>query len=434
MDKEASPGGTLESLRDENRRLHRAVEELSVLNDLARAIGASFNSQEIMQTIIRRSLKAVGAEQGVITLVDRSNPEPSVTLVRTMVSSSQHEQFHLNQSLLGWMYLNKKPLIVSDPGTDERFQGIKWDEDIRSLLCVPLMVKSALTGVLTVYNKKDGQKFSDDDQRLLAIIGGQSAQIVENARLFEEEKQLLKIQEEITLASRIQTDLLPKSSPQIPGYEIAGRNIPAQVVGGDYFDFVQIDEHRWAICLGDVSGKGLPASLLMASTQATLRSQFLLKSTPKESLERSNILLYRTTSPEKFVTLFLGILDVEHHRLTYCNAGHDNPFWLRGQKPMHRLGTGGLVLGIADSFPYEEEMIPMDPGDTIVIYSDGITESINAQEEFYGEQGLISVLERHSGESAQGLMQRIIDSAKGHAGLHPQADDMTVVVVKRLSH
>ncbi len=432
MAEDSLSGGTIDSLRDENRRLRRAVEELSVLNDLARVIGASYNSQEIMQTIIRRSLKAVGAEQGVITLVDRNDPQPAVTLVRTMVSSSQHEQFHLNQSLLGWMYLNKKPLIVNNPGADERFQGIKWDEDISSLLCVPLMVKSALTGVLTVYNKKDGQEFSDDDQRLLAIIGGQSAQIVENARLFEEEKQLLKIQEEITLASKIQTDLLPKSSPQIPGYEIVGRNTPAQVVGGDYFDFVQIDEDRWAICLGDVSGKGLPASLLMASTQATLRSQFLLKSTPKESLERSNVLLYRTTSPEKFVTLFLGILDVEHHRFTYCNAGHDNPFWLRGQKSMQRLGTGGLVLGIAESFPYEEEMIPMDHGDTIVIYSDGITESINAQEEFYGEERLTSVLERHGRDSAQNLMQRIIDAAKGHAGSHPQSDDMTVVVVKRL--
>lgn len=433
MAEDSLPSGTLDSLRDENRRLRRAVEELSVLNDLGRLIGASYNSQEIMQTIIRRSLKAVGAEQGVITLVDRNDPEPAVTLVRTMVRSSEHGQFHLNQSLIGWMYLNKKPLIVNDPGTDERFRGIKWEEEIHSLLCVPLMVKSALTGVLTVYNKKDRQKFSDDDQRLLSIIAAQSAQIVDNARLFEEEKKFLKIQEEITLASRIQTDLLPKTSPQIPGYEIAGRNIPAQVVGGDYFDFVQVDEHRWGICLGDVSGKGLPASLLMASTQATLRSQFLMKSSPKESLERSNILLFRTTSPEKFVTLFLGILDVEHHRLTYSNAGHDNPFLLRRQKPMHRLGTGGLVLGIADSFSYEEEMIAMDPGDTIVIYSDGITESINAQEEFFTEERLVSVLEHHSGGSAQDLMQRIIDAAKGHAGSHPQADDMTVVVLKRAS-
>ncbi len=432
MGSEITTPSSLEILQQENSRLKRAVEELSVLNDLARAIGSSFNSQEIMQTIIRRSLRAMGAEQGVITLVDRKEDQPMVTLVRTMVSSNDRQQFHFNQTLLGWMQLNKKPLLINDPAADDRFRGVRWEDQIQSLLCVPMIVKSELTGVLTVYNKRGGLKFSDDDQRLLAIIAGQSAQIVENARLYEEQQAYIKMQEEVALAAKIQLDLLPRESPAVQGYEIAGKNIPAQVVGGDYFDFVSMEHDRWSLCLGDVSGKGLPASLLMANTQATLRSQTLLNSTPRQSIERANTLLFRSTSPEKFVTLFYGILDPLQHSLSYCNAGHDNPFLVRNDGSVQRLGTGGVVLGIMESFPFEEESVPLNVGDLFVLYSDGITESMNASGEQFGETQLLSVLQQHRSRSAADLLGEILNAAKEHAGKQPQADDMTVVIAKRL--
>ncbi len=420
---------TFEALQEENRRLKRAIEELSILNDLARAIGASLNSQDIMQTIIRRSLKAVTAEQGVVTLVDREESQPSVTLVRTMVSSSDHQQFHLNQSLVGWMQLNKKPLISNDIKSDDRFRGVRWDEEIRSLLCVPLMIKSALTGVLTVFNKKGGTTFTDDDQRLLAILAAQSAQIVENARLYEAEREFTKMQEEVRLAAKIQSELLPRSAPVLSGYEIAGTNIPAQVVGGDYFDFVTIDEHRLAVCLADVSGKGLPASLLMSNTQATIRSQTLANATPTQCLTNANVLLYRTTSPEKFVTLFYGILDTRTHQFLYSNAGHDNPFLL-ASKPA-RLSAGGPVLGILEPFLYEQDSVTLDKNDTIVIYSDGITEAFNESDEAFGEERLAAVLAQYRDTTASELVDEIITAAKQFAGRREQTDDMTVVVLKR---
>lgn len=432
MGSDIAASSSLEVLQQENSRLKRAVEELSVLNDLARAIGSSFNSQEIMQTIIRRSLRAMGAEQGVITLVDRKEDQPMVTLVRTMVSSNDRQQFHFNQTLLGWMQLNKKPLLIADPATDDRFRGVRWDDQIQSLLCVPMIVKSELTGVLTVYNKKDNQTFSDDDQRLLAIIAAQSAQIVENARLHEEQQEFIKMQEQVALAAKIQSELLPREFPKLPGYEIAGRNIPAQVVGGDYFDVISMEDGRWSICLGDVSGKGLPASLLMANTQATLRSQTLLTSPPKQSIERANILLHRSTSHDKFVTLFYGILDVNNHSFSYCNAGHDNPFLVRQNGEVHRLSTGGLVLSIMESTSYEEETISLNTGDVVILYSDGITESMNPQQEQFGENRLLAVIQQHRSRSAAELLDEIIGAAKQHAGKEPQADDMTVVVVKRL--
>jgi len=419
-----------DALREENQRLRRAVEELSILNDLARAIGASLNSQEIMQTIIRRSLKAVNAEQGVITLVDRQEEQPMVTLVRTMMSSSDHQQFHLNQNLVGWMQLNKKPLISDDVRNDDRFRGVRWDEEILSLLCVPLMVKSELTGILAVFNKKNAKTFTDDDQRLLAILASQSAQIVENARLYEAEREFIKMQEEVRLAAKIQSDLLPQSAPSLSGYEIAGKNIPAQVVGGDYFDFIPLDENRIAICLADVSGKGLPASLLMSNTQATIRSQSFVNATPSECLTRANTLLYRTTSPEKFVTLFYGILDASSHCFTYSNAGHDSPFFLTSSK-FSRLEKGGTVLGILEPFTYEQDTVMLASADAIVIYSDGITESFNEGDELFGEERIASVLQQHRSASASVIVDEIINAAKKFSGRRQQDDDMTVVVVKR---
>ena len=418
-------------LLDENRRLKNAVQELSILNDLARAIGASMDSQEIMNTIVRRSLRAINAEQGVITLIDQDERDPMKTLVRAMVSSTEHEEFHLTQSLLGWMHLHKKPLLINSPRTDTRFRGIRWDESITSLVCVPMMIKSEIKGVITAYNKKGGVGFTEDELRLLSIIAAQSEQVVENARLNERDRQFLKMQEEVRLASRIQNDLLPKSAPEIPGYEIAGRSIPAQVVGGDYFDFIPMTDHRLAICVGDVSGKGLPASLLMANTQATLRGQTLINPSARECMVRANKLLFDSTSPEKFVTMFYSILDPSSHRLSYCNAGHDVPYILSAGTSINRLNTGGIPLSMLEQFPFEEETVTMQPGDLLVICSDGIAEAMNAKQVQFGEENLSTLLKSFQSASAVDVINGIVTAVREHASGAPQADDMTVVVVRR---
>lgn len=426
-----APVSRHDELEDENLRLRRAVEELSFLNDLARAIGASSDPQEIMNTIIRRSLRALNAEQGVITLVEEQAGNAMKTLVRAMVSSTEHEELHLTQSLLGWMHLNKKPLLINSPRTDERFRGVNWDDSITSLVCVPMMIKSELKGVITVYNKKGGQSFSEEDQRFLAIIAAQSAQVVENARLNERERQLLKMQEEVRLAARIQADLLPKEAPQIPGYDIAGRSIPAQVVGGDYFDFIPIDDGRIAICLGDVTGKGLPASLLMANVQATLRGQTFLHPSAKNCIDRSNILLHQSTGAEKFVTLFYGILDFTNHSFIFSNAGHDHPFLFGTGKEPVRLKTGGIMLGMMESFPFEEEIVSLENPGVLVIYSDGIAEAMNLNQEQFGEARIAEVIQANLASSAGAIVDEIMKAVKAHAGAAPQSDDMTIVVVRR---
>lgn len=348
-----------------------------------------------------------------------------------MVSSKEQEHFHFSQALLGWMHLNKKPLVINDPKNDERFRGIPWDESIRSLIAVPMMAKSELRGVLTVYNKKEGKPFAEDDQRLLAIIAGQSGQVVENARLYEKEKTLVKMQEEIRLAARIQTELLPKTAPTVAGYDIVGRTIPAQEVGGDYFDFIPIDDNRLAFCLGDVTGKGLPASLLMANLQATLRGQTLTTGSPKTCLERSNQLLYQSTSPEKFATLFYAILDLQNHQIHYSNAGHDNPDRYSGTVAAKRLKIGGIPLGMLPEFTYEQESVSLEDDSILVAYSDGVTEAMNAQEDMFGEERIAAVIDQHKHAPATEIIDHLVSAVKTFAAGHPQSDDITVVVMRR---
>ncbi len=249
---------------------------------------------------------------------------------------------------------------------------------MRSLLCVPLVCKGKMTGLLAVFNKKAETGFSADDQRLLAIIASESAQVIENARLARKGKdRCCACRKSCAWPTRSRTTSCPRRPPLLAGYDIAGKSVPAKEVGGDYFDFLAIEEQRLAFCLGDVSGKGLPAALLMANLQAAVRSQAMAGTSLTSCLERANALLFRNTSPEKFATLFFGCLDVSGHVLHYCNAGHNHPFLIGdGSEPL-RLSEGGLALGCFESFPFEENQVPLNPGDRLVVFSDGISEAVN---------------------------------------------------------
>lgn len=419
-------------LQEENQRLRKAVDELSILNELARVISSTMNLDNVIENVVKRSVRAVNGQQGMITLVDEQAPTEMKTLVRALDSTTTHKQFHLNQNILGWMMINKKPLLSNDIGNDSRFSGVKVEGDIKTLLCVPLLVKNKLVGILAIFNKRQNGEFSEDDKRLLSIIAAQSGQILENARLYEQERSLLVVQEQIRLASRIQLDLLPKAAPSIPGYDIAGRTMPAQMVGGDYYDFIHIDDARMACCLGDVSGKGLPASLLMANLQATLRAQSSVLPTAKDCISRSNQMLHQSTSDEKFATLFYGILNSQTNDFTFCNAGHDPPFLVSSSGESRRLKTGGIVLSMMESFPYSEETIALSPGDVLVMYSDGLTESMNADGGMFGEEKIATLLNQWKGTGSAEIVENMFAAVKEHAGATPQSDDLTMVVIRRL--
>lgn len=420
----------LRELERENAELRRAVEELSLLNDLAREIGASTDPNAIMQTIVGRSIRAVDAEQGAINLVDEESATTAETLVRTQVTSAGGESFHVNEQLLGWMHHHKQPLRIDDPHEDERFSDAQWDPSVRSVLCVPLMVRFGLIGILTTFNKHGEDGFTSDDQRLLTIIAAQSAQVIENARLQKEEKQLIRMQEEVRLANQIQMNLMPAEPPVVEGYELAGRTIPAQTVGGDFFDYQPLESGELAFAVADVQGKGLPASLLMASVQAMLRSQADVGVDIESTVERANRLLNHRVETGTFVTLFYGRLHAERNLVTFVNAGHDPPL-LRRSGSVREVSEGGLVLGVMASARYEAATVELRPGDLLVFYSDGVTEAMNESGETFGVQRLHGVVEEAGGGSAADVRDRILDRVRTFAGDAEQSDDLTVLVLRR---
>jgi len=417
-------------LEKEILKLQRAVGELSILNEIAVAISSTMKVEEITKLIISKCVKRIGVEQGAVTILKEDQAEPLKTFVRVMDDKLENIPYRLGMSLTGWMLKNQKPLLINNINTDERFSGISLETGkIKSVLSVPLKVKNKMIGLISLFNKR-GEGFTPEDQRLLSIIAIQSAQTIENARLYEEERKLLALEEDLKIARHIQQSLLPKENPTIEGIEIFGLSIPAKQVGGDYYDFIQIDDYHLGIAIADVSGKGTPAALLMANLQAGLRGQALITPSVKDTVTKVNFMLSRFIDIDKFVTLFYGILDIENKTLTYTNAGHNFPFLLARDGNLRKLEKGGIILGMLDSFVYEEETVQLNPHDLMLLYTDGLTEAMNQRDEMFEEERLLRLLKDNQEISAEKLSQKIVDSVLSFQGNLPQGDDMTLVLVK----
>ncbi len=423
----------IQKLLEEIKLLRRAVEELSMLNEIAVAISSTLSLERILDLIIQKCLKHLNVEQGAIMLLDeKTEDKPFQTVARRGDTISLHLPYRLDSQLSGWMLKNRNALIINDFQSDNRF--LKRGKEpffIQSLLCVPLKQKGRMIGLIALFNSQSNHGFSSEASRLLSIIATQSAQVIENARLLEEEQALIRMQEELRLAYEIQMNLLPKKAPVIKGYDIVGRSIPAKDVGGDYFDFILMNGDQLAFCLGDVSGKGMPAALLMANLQATIRSQTLLNPSSSNCLEHSNTHMYQNTGPEKFVTLFFGILDCGSHQMKYSNAGHNYPILFSEGKKPQCLESDGIVLGCLESFSFQEEQMSLSRGDIFVLYSDGITEAFNDREEEFGEKRLIQVVDENRSHTAERIMENILKAVRLHTGDSPQMDDITLIVIKR---
>jgi sigma-B regulation protein RsbU (phosphoserine phosphatase) len=420
-------------IEEENERLRASIAELKILHDIATAISSAWSLERIMELIVRKSIKHCKAEQGAVMLFDpEDEAKPFHTMIRRAETSRNVLPYSLDTQLTGWMLKYRKPLVTNDLQGDSRFSvEPREDQPIRSVLSVPLLFKGRMIGSLNVFNKRVPEGFTQDDQRLLSIIGTESAQVIENARLYEKEQAWLLMQKEMKLAYKIQTALLPRVAPDVTGYDICGKSIPAKEVGGDYYDFVRMDEHRLAVCLGDVSGKGMPAALLMANLQATLRGQIFQGLGPARCLEQANAHLLRSMDSGRFITLFHTVLNAETHGLSYSNAGHNYPFLFRGGREPTRLELGGVALGCMENPTYNEGSVTLDRGDIVLLYSDGITEAANKDLDLFGESRLSKVVTDNRDYTAEQIIDKIIEAVRLHSGQDSQSDDTSAVIIKR---
>lgn len=423
----------LKRLEAENLRLRRAVEELSVLNEVALAVSSTSALNEVVDLIVQKCVKHLRVEQGAVLMVGEQQANaPLQTMVRKVQADYAGIPYRLGDQITGWMLKNQQPLVINDLSTDGRFRLPPEASSVRSLMCVPLRLKGNMIGVLSVFNKRGGEEFSDSDQRLLTIIAAQSAQIIESVRLYEEEVKMKRIEQELDTAREIQVKLLPKAPPQIPGYDIAARSQAARQVGGDSFDFLDTGDGRVALCLADVSGKGISASLLMANVQATIRTLSLTENSLSARLAQANKLLYESTDSDKFVTMFYSALDVAKHELSYSNAGHNPPILVTAAGAVKRLEVGGPVLGVLPQYDFQQAAVSLEPGDLLLIFTDGFSEAMNLRLDEFGEEPLIEIVRENREQPAGQTVEKLFAAVLEFCGEAPQTDDMTVMVLRRL--
>lgn len=437
IDGRAVSGGSdlsLAHLQEQNMRLQQAVQQLSLLNDLAQTVGLSDSSEQIIKAIVACAKQALEAEQVMIYFIERTGEQDIFKTKVRDKSSMAGRAFHFDEALRWMMEQHRAPFLTNDPHHEPRLQNVALDRGLRSLLCVPLLVRGELTGLVAACNKGKKSGFTAEDQRLLAIMANQSAQVLETTRLRENEALHERLQRDILMARQIQTHLLPDEAPRIPGYDIAGCSMPAELIGGDYFDYIPLADGRLGICLGDVSGKGVPAALLMANLQATLRGQAGIHGSACECLKWANRLLFHSTGPDKFATLFYCILDPRTHELVYCNAGHERPLLMSdvGQAGGGmELTGGGLVLGVLEDFEYQERCCTMEPGALLLIFSDGLTDAVDGFDRPFGEAGIARAVAELQGASAQQVLKALLNAVKAHTAGAPAFDDVTIIAIRR---
>ena len=429
---QSTTSGEDQSLREENQKLKIAVEELAILNDIATVITSTQSLEKIVALIVQRCIKHLKVEQGVVMLLDEQDTEkPFQTMIRKQDSSPNVLPYRFDNQITGWMLKNKSPLLINDLKNDERFKFTDETElPVKTLLSVPMSLKGRMIGLLTLFNKKSESGFSSDDQRLLSIIAAQSAHVIEHARLLQKEQELFKLEEEYRMAKEIQLNILPKQIPAIEGYDIFAINIPAKEVGGDYYDFIKLTGNRIAFCLGDITGKGLAAAMLMANLQATLRGQALTQNNVCDNIKNSNVLLFNSTAENRFATLFYGELDFVNHTITYCNAGHDAPVSLF-KNNITRLTEGGLLMGCFDFAEFEQKDKQIKSGELLLIFSDGVTEAMNINYEEFGEEKLISIVKSSQDLKVKELIEKIVTEVRVHSSKVEQSDDITLLAIKR---
>jgi serine phosphatase RsbU (regulator of sigma subunit) len=318
--------------------------------------------------------------------------------------------------------LNPRVLLTDNEKSTLKQSGIE--------LIIPILLQDKLVGTINAGKKLSQRYYSEEDIELLMTVANQTAIAIENSRLYEQEKAYMQVKEELKLAANIQLQWLPKESPKIKGFDIAGKTRPAEVVGGDYYDFIQVSDDKLAVCIGDVSGKGLSAALLMANLHAIVRSQSFVNTSPRESVSLTNKMIYESSRDDMFITLFYGLIDTKQKQFTYTNGGHNFPLYINQDGNIKGLDTDGLVIGINSKVKYSENHLFLRKNDSIILYSDGIIDAFDIKGNQFGEERLNKLIKEHIELSSEDLINKIFTEVESFSNGNVQFDDMTMVVVK----
>lgn len=413
-------------------RKDRQSDLLALISKVGVTLLASATLHETLQQIAALVFEAVPADRCLIMMRDEGSDELKVSVAQLRDRQGKVGEIRVSRTIMEEVIGKGKSVLTSDAQHDPRFMSSTTTlQGIHSVLAVPLGVGEKVFGIIYADSPIAEGRFTEDHLKVLTTLASVAAIRVENARLLEEQIDRQRLEHELQLASEIQQRFQPTAPPQVPGYELQGISFPCYEIGGDYYDFIEREDGRLVITLGDVSGKGTAAALLMSSLHAAVHAQAASHDSLVETISAVNRYLAENIPSNRFVTLFYAELNPRTGVLSFLNAGHNPPLIVHEAGTVEQLSSGGLPLGIKPDAIFREGRTQMQPGDVLVIYSDGVSEAGNPQGEEFGVKRLSDVVTRNIEASAAGIRDRIESALTKFAEGTAAADDITLVIVKR---
>ncbi len=380
---------------------------------------------ELFQVILDLAIQSVNAQRGVLLILDGDTLLPK---------AHKGDGFRISTAVRDRVINEKSSILVRDAQLDDAFKGRMSivEQKVHTMMAVPLQTKDRIIGLIYVDSPFILREFTKDDLSLLTVMANVAGIKIENARLAEVEESERIMKRDLSQAAEIQRRMLPEGAPEVPRADLAGFNAACRTVGGDYYDFFPYPDGRVAMTLGDVSGKGMPASIMMAELHARVQMLAEEPGDLGDFMTRLNKATCVKCPSNRFITFFFCVLDLNSGELRFANAGHNPPILVRANGDAQMLEGGGPVLGILPDAPYSEQLECLNPGDMLVLYSDGVTEANNPDYDEYGEDRFVEVLQRDHKAPAADIVEAVTKSLAEFTSGAPQADDITLAVAKRL--
>lgn len=404
------------------------------LIEASKSINSTLDLYELLEIILNIAVKETHAEAGTIYLIDKTTNE-----IWSKLSASGRKieiRLPLGQGIAGHVGLTGDTINIKNASNNPHFENY-YDRETgfvtKSMLCMPMKnIRDQIIGVFQIMNSSYGD-FSKVDEEFLSGLSVHAAIAVEKAELYRKALEQEALEHEMAMARTIQQGLLPRGIPKIKGYRLGGSTIPAKAIGGDYFDFILTEKNVLRFCVADVCGKGVPAALLMATLRTAVHV-FETKNTAdsiKKFSAKLNSFIYSSTPANSFITFFYGELNVLSGNMLYFNAGHNHPVFMDKNSNLCECVTSDIALGLINSYTCKVSSIKLKKGDIFIVYSDGIVEAMNEENQEYGETKMMESFTEFAKADNIEISNTIFENVKNHIGRAAQSDDMTMIFLKR---
>ena len=406
------------------------AERLRLLNEVHQVLTQEIDFEDLLELILERAFDTLGPEEGVVFLLDAEG-EP----YRAATRSASGEDLLYSRSLIEEVIEKGMGALVTDARTDSRFAAAESIRvsGVRSIVAAPLLDPEGVRGMIALSSRAQVREFNEDDMEFLVSLASVAALHIRNATLAGEAAERRRLSHELALARRIQVRLLPSRLPELEGYELYGDNVPSQTVSGDYYEIVEREAGRQCVIMvADVSGKGIVAALLTASLEALASGLTSVGQPPEQICSLASAQLHARTPPEKYATAFVASLDVASGGLRYSNAGHNAALLVRTSGVVEELASTGPPVGLLPRASFEGAEVGLQPGDVLLVYTDGITEATDPEDEEYGIERLAELLAEHRTAALPDLAERIEHDLEEFVSGVPFADDRTMVLLRRV--